>query len=151
MHEVAQSGALVLATGTLHRHDRHLLGVEIGLHRLARRTELDGAILTAAISATFSRRQTLRPTEHPFALTNQFSEDSAKLRQWQAFLNKEPYYRRPAFWGAVIAGPATAPRQLSTSTSMLSVGTSTPSMRLPERGARHLLCSRSAGLAPWSA
>jgi hypothetical protein len=55
---------------------------------IARRTELDGAILTAAISATFSRRQTLRPTEHPFALTSQFSEGSAKLRQWQAFLNK---------------------------------------------------------------
>lgn len=55
---------------------------------IARRTELDGAILTAAIAATFSRRQTPLPTEHPLALTSQFSEDSAKLRQWQAFLNK---------------------------------------------------------------
>ena len=55
---------------------------------IARRTELDGATLTAAISATFSRRQTPLPTEHPLALTSQFSEDSAKLRQWQAFLNK---------------------------------------------------------------
>lgn len=55
---------------------------------IARRTELDGAILTAAIAATFSRRQTPLPTEHPLALTSQFSEDSAKLRQWRAFLNK---------------------------------------------------------------
>jgi hypothetical protein len=28
------------------------------------------------------------PTERPLALTKQFSEDAAKLRQWQAFLNK---------------------------------------------------------------
>lgn len=29
-----------------------------------------------------------RHCEHPLALTKQFSEDAAKLRQWQAFLNK---------------------------------------------------------------
>ena len=40
------------------------------------------------IAATFARRQTALPTERPFALTKQFSEDTAKLRQWQAFLNK---------------------------------------------------------------
>ncbi len=55
---------------------------------IARRTELDGATLAAAIVATFSRRQTALPTERPLALTQQFSEDAAKLRQWQAFLNK---------------------------------------------------------------
>lgn len=55
---------------------------------IARRTELDGATLAAAIAATFSRRQTALPTERPLALTQQFSEDAAKLRQWQAFLNK---------------------------------------------------------------
>ncbi len=55
---------------------------------IARRTELDGATLAAAIAATFARRQTALPTEQPLALTKQFSEDAAKLRQWQAFLNK---------------------------------------------------------------
>ena len=55
---------------------------------IARRTELAGATLAAAIAATFARRQTVLPIERPLALTKQFSEDAAKLRQWQAFLNK---------------------------------------------------------------
>lgn len=55
---------------------------------IARRTELDGATLAAAIAATFARRHTALPTGRPLALTRQFSEDAAKLRQWQAFLNK---------------------------------------------------------------
>lgn len=55
---------------------------------IARRTELDGATLAAAIAATFSRRQTVLPKERPTALTRQFTEDPAKIRQWQAFLNK---------------------------------------------------------------
>ncbi|WP_295381434.1 nucleotidyl transferase AbiEii/AbiGii toxin family protein [uncultured Pseudacidovorax sp.] len=55
---------------------------------IARRTQLDGATLAAAIAATFARRETALPTERPLALTRQFSEDAAKLRQWQAFLNK---------------------------------------------------------------
>ncbi len=55
---------------------------------IARRTELDCATLAAAITATFARRQTALPTQRPLALTKQFSGDAAKLRQWQAFLNK---------------------------------------------------------------
>ena len=55
---------------------------------IARRTELDGGTLAAAIAATFARRQTALPTEPPLALTEGFSGDAAKLRQWQAFLNK---------------------------------------------------------------
>jgi hypothetical protein len=55
---------------------------------IARRTELDGATLARAIAATFTRRKTALPTEPPFALTSGFSEDAAKLRQWQAFLHK---------------------------------------------------------------
>lgn len=55
---------------------------------IARRTELDGAKLAAAIAATFARRQTALPIERPLALTQQFSEDAAKRRQWQAFLHK---------------------------------------------------------------
>jgi hypothetical protein len=55
---------------------------------IAHRTELDGATLAAAIAATFARRQTALPTQQPLALTPQFSDDAAKQRQWQAFLNK---------------------------------------------------------------
>lgn len=55
---------------------------------IAHRTELDGATLASAIAATFARRQTALPTKRPLALTKEFSEDAAKLRQWQAFLNK---------------------------------------------------------------
>ena len=55
---------------------------------VARRTELDGGTLAAAIVATFARRRTSLPTERPLALTQGFSGDAAKLRQWQAFLNK---------------------------------------------------------------
>ncbi|MEK8025481.1 nucleotidyl transferase AbiEii/AbiGii toxin family protein [Pseudaquabacterium rugosum] len=55
---------------------------------IARRTELDGATLAAAIAATFARRQTALPAERPLALTREFSDDAAKQRQWQAFLNK---------------------------------------------------------------
>lgn len=55
---------------------------------IARRTELEGATLAAAITATFARRHTALPVERPLALTPAFSADAAKLRQWQAFLNK---------------------------------------------------------------
>lgn len=55
---------------------------------IGRRTELDGATLAGAIAATFARRNTAIPTERPLALTGQFSEDAMKVRQWQAFLNK---------------------------------------------------------------
>ena len=55
---------------------------------IARRTTLDGATLAAAIAATFARRQTALPAERPLALTKQFSEDAAKVRQWRAFLNR---------------------------------------------------------------
>ena len=55
---------------------------------IGRRTELDGATLAGAIAATFARRNTALPTERPLALTSQFSEDAMKVRQWQAFLNK---------------------------------------------------------------
>lgn len=55
---------------------------------IAQRTELDGATLAAAIAATFARRTTALPTERPMAQTKEFSEDASKLRQWQAFLNK---------------------------------------------------------------
>ena len=58
------------------------------LATIAQRSELNGATLAAAITATFARRQTTLPTDPPLALTKDFSEHPDKLRQWQAFLNK---------------------------------------------------------------
>lgn len=55
---------------------------------IGRRTELDGTTLARAIAATFARRNTALPTQRPLALTRQFSEDAAKVRQWQTFLKK---------------------------------------------------------------
>ena len=55
---------------------------------IAQRTDLNGATLARAITATFTRRGTALPTEPPVALTEGFGNDDAKQRQWQAFLNK---------------------------------------------------------------
>ena len=46
----------------------------------------EGDGLARAIAATFKRRQTSIPTERPDALTEAFASDSAKRRQWEAFL-----------------------------------------------------------------
>lgn len=55
---------------------------------IARRTDLDGKTLAAAIAATFARRGTALPVERAVALTSEFCADVGKLRQWQGFLNK---------------------------------------------------------------
>jgi predicted nucleotidyltransferase component of viral defense system len=48
----------------------------------------DGATLGRAIRATFRRRKTAIPTESPLALTAEFGNDAAKVKQWQAFVRK---------------------------------------------------------------
>ena len=55
---------------------------------LARDFTFDGAVLAAAIGATFARRSTILPADPPTALTAAFTEDPAKKRQWQAFLRR---------------------------------------------------------------
>lgn len=50
--------------------------------------ELDSAMITAAINATLARRQTAMPTSAPIGLTETFSNDPQKIRQWQAFIRK---------------------------------------------------------------
>lgn len=55
---------------------------------IARRTDLDGKTLAEAIAATFARRNSPLPVVRPLALTDQFSKDAGKQRQWQAFLKK---------------------------------------------------------------
>ncbi|SFO32251.1 Nucleotidyl transferase AbiEii toxin, Type IV TA system [Variovorax sp. PDC80] len=50
--------------------------------------ELDDGELRRAIEATFARRQTPWPASLPVGLTSAFATDSAKQRQWAAFLKK---------------------------------------------------------------
>lgn len=55
---------------------------------LASQHDFSGRALSAAIRATFERRQTILPHAPPLALTSEFSEDRQKLTQWQAFIRK---------------------------------------------------------------
>lgn len=56
------------------------------LHYLASEFEFDGRLLTRAIIATFSRRQTPLPQTIPVALTEIFYGNTDTKRQWTAFL-----------------------------------------------------------------
>jgi hypothetical protein len=58
------------------------------LWKLSREFAFDGAILGAALKATFIRRQTPVPGTPPVALTAAFYEDEMKQRQWEGFLRK---------------------------------------------------------------
>ena len=58
------------------------------LAMIARNSALEGATLTQAIQATFARRGTVVPQTPPAALTIEFSAESIKVKQWQAFLSK---------------------------------------------------------------
>ncbi|MHB8617843.1 MAG: nucleotidyl transferase AbiEii/AbiGii toxin family protein [Candidatus Acidiferrales bacterium] len=58
------------------------------LWKLSNDFDFDGALLTEAITATFKRRGTEVPSGRPLALTDEFSRDAQKTKQWQAFLKK---------------------------------------------------------------
>ncbi len=53
---------------------------------IARQFSFDGVSLAAAVQATFNRRQTAIPNSIPIALSEEFSTDEHKARQWKAFL-----------------------------------------------------------------
>ncbi len=55
---------------------------------LAGAFDFEGEILVQAIRRTFERRNTLVPSEIPVALSEVCAEDTAKRRQWRAFLQK---------------------------------------------------------------
>ncbi|TAJ77474.1 MAG: nucleotidyl transferase AbiEii/AbiGii toxin family protein [Gallionellaceae bacterium] len=55
---------------------------------IMRRFPFEGQVLSTAIEATFTRRQTPLPNEAPLALTQVFANDAAKQTQWKAFLRK---------------------------------------------------------------
>jgi len=55
---------------------------------LARTHRFDGAVLGQAVTATFTRRQTILPVDVPTGLTDTFAEDRTKQTQWHAFVRK---------------------------------------------------------------
>jgi predicted nucleotidyltransferase component of viral defense system len=60
---------------------------------LSRSLTFDTVRISAAIKATFERRNTPVPSETPWALTASFSEDPQKQQQWRAFcrdIGQEP-------------------------------------------------------------
>ncbi len=58
------------------------------LWTLAHERTFTGAILAAAIQATFTRRGTPLPAATPVALTEPFITDPAKLQLWHAFVSR---------------------------------------------------------------
>lgn len=57
---------------------------------MSRLFTFEGAVLAAAIRATFERRATPVPLERPPSLTGAFSDDPQKSQQWRSFLAREP-------------------------------------------------------------
>ena len=58
------------------------------LRALANEGRVEVSLLGQAVAATFRRRGTPIPTEMPLGLSDEFAEDSAKQKQWLAFLRK---------------------------------------------------------------
>ena len=57
---------------------------------MSRLFTFEGITLATAIHATFKRRATSIPREHPPSLTSAFSDDSRKVQQWRSFLARDP-------------------------------------------------------------
>lgn len=58
------------------------------LHWISRHRDLAFDILSEAVTNTFQRRKTAIPTGSPIALTTEFSQDTGKTTQWNAFIKK---------------------------------------------------------------
>ena len=65
------------------------------LHTIAAKFKFDGQILAKAIQATFKQRGTKLPSGGvPVAFTSEFYLDPEKIKQWNAFCNKNKSYVR---------------------------------------------------------
>ena len=73
------------------------------LWTLAREYAFDGATFSAALQATFTRRQTALPSTPPLALTSVFALDKPKQTQWRAFLRKGKLASEPIELPEIIA------------------------------------------------
>ncbi len=69
---------------------------------LARQFSCDGTSLSAAITATFTRRATPIPHDVPTALTDEFAADGMKQTQWTAFLRRNALTDAPADLAGVV-------------------------------------------------
>jgi hypothetical protein len=69
---------------------------------LSQMFEFKAATLEAAIRATFKRRRTELPLTAPVALTEAFAGESAKIRQWQAFVKRGRFKLLAPEWAVVI-------------------------------------------------
>jgi predicted nucleotidyltransferase component of viral defense system len=63
---------------------------------LAQSFSFEGAVLVAAMRATFERRGTPLPVERPLALTATFATDPSKMTQWKAFVTRGRLATAPA-------------------------------------------------------
>lgn len=58
------------------------------LYVILQNKQLDQTTLSEAVSATLKRRETIRPKSTPLGLSKQFSEDTQKNIQWNAFVTR---------------------------------------------------------------
>jgi predicted nucleotidyltransferase component of viral defense system len=65
------------------------------LRMMARQFSFEGSVVVEAIRATFARRNTEIPGAIPIGLDEEFSADSAKATQWNAFLRKSGFESDP--------------------------------------------------------
>jgi len=72
------------------------------VYALSQEFEFDGETLAQAIRATCKRRRTALPTAVPLALTAEFSGDTVKRRQWEAFLKRGRLKLKVTDLGAVV-------------------------------------------------
>ncbi len=73
------------------------------IYSLASARSFDGETLRAAVAATFSRRQTAIPAPLPLALTSEFSSDTQKRQQWDAFARRNRFSDAPPNLDQVVA------------------------------------------------
>lgn len=82
------------------------------VHALAARKSFDGAVLSAAIAATFVRRHDAVPRALPLAMTRDFAAIEGKTAQWRGFVRRLPDSAMPPDLESVLgsvaafAGPA---------------------------------------------
>ena len=94
------------------------------LWKLSRDFDFDGPALAEAIKATFKRRRTEVLSGTPLALTDEFSRDPQKARQWQAFLKKSGLDDEQATLHSVASQLATflvAPLQATEATQLFAL------------------------------
>jgi hypothetical protein len=72
------------------------------LRVLSQQFAFAGPVLRDAIAATFSRRATAVPNAAPVALTEAFAADTAKQKQWAAFVNRSGLSKEGDPLGAVV-------------------------------------------------